>query len=258
MEIVLIVVSLSSLAIATGMSVVAWRLVREGRLRSAARVEALETLAFAAPAAAPARTSPAVRFSALERDEAGAPEVAWDQPSFDSEAMFGATAEPAPPRRRWLAFAAVAGMMALGAGTVYALHPSIGDAATTVAVTPAPALTPVAHPLELTSLQHSTDEPGYFIVTGLVHNPGSAAPLRGVIAVVYLFDAQGQYLANARVPVDLASLDPGVDARFTLRLAVSGLVARYRVGFRMPDGSVVPHVDRRGDEPKNDGEKVGS
>ncbi|MFI5178097.1 MAG: FxLYD domain-containing protein [Vicinamibacterales bacterium] len=242
MEMLLITVSLASLAIATGMSVVAWRLVREGRLRSAARVEALETLAFATPAPAPAPV----------------PDDRWDTPAGDGEPMFGGAAEPAPPGRRWLALAAVAGMMALGAGTVYALRPSVADASPhALGATPAPVAAPGARPLELTSLEHSTDEPGYFTVTGLVHNPASASSLRGVVAVVYLFDAQGQYLANARVPVDLASLDPGVESRFSVRIAIQGVVARYRVGFRMPDGTVVPHVDRRAAQPKNEGQ-VGS
>jgi hypothetical protein len=238
MEMLLIGVSLVSLAIATGMSVVAWRLVREGRLRSAARVEALETLAFAAEP--------------------------WEGPALENDAMFGAAAEHAAPSRRWLALAAVAGMMALGAGTVYALRPSAAESGTSALVATSPAVTPLARPLELTSLQHSTDEPGYFTVTGLVHNPASAQSLRGVVAVVYLFDAQGRYIANARGPVDLAALDPGVEATFTVRIPVTGVVARYRVGFRMADGSVVPHVDRRAeptaDSPgrqKTEGDRVG-
>jgi len=265
MDMLLIVVSLVSLAIATGMSVIAWRLAREGRLRSAARVEALETLAFAEPPAAPRPAPVQPRFSALDDDRAPvAHDDGWDAPQPGSEAMFVATAGRAAPPRRWLALAAVAGMMALGAGTVYALRPSSGGSTTGSANAPAPVVAASTHPLELTSLQYSTEEPGYFTVSGLVHNPASAHSLHGIVAVVYLFDAQGQYLANARVPLDLAALDPGVDSPFTLRVAVSGAVARYRVGFRLPDGSVVPHVDRRAEpgaetpqRPKTESERVG-
>ena len=46
MEWMLIGVSVVSLVIATAMSVVAWKLARDGRQRSAARVEALEEFAF--------------------------------------------------------------------------------------------------------------------------------------------------------------------------------------------------------------------
>ena len=34
---------------------------------------------------------------------------------------------------------------------------------------------------------------------------------------------------------------------FVIAVPVSGTVARYRVGFRAADGSVIAHVDRRAD-----------
>ena len=271
MELMLIVVSLVSLAIATAMSVVAWKLARDNRQRSAARVEALEELALgplgddagglvpalaAGPSAAPARpvlTMPrpavpvAARFSALDDADSPAAEVPSWEASFDSEAdALFAPKEHGAPRGRWLALAGVAAMMALGAGSVYALHTpgafliSGGSASAIERQVPI-----VNRPLELLSLRYSTDEPGFFVVSGLVRNPIGAQSLRGVLAVVYLFDAQGQYVGNGRIALDAPTLDPGIDSTFMVRVPVTGAVSRYRVGFRLADGVVVAHIDKR-------------
>lgn len=55
MEVLLIVVTLISLALAVTMSLVAWRLIREDRNRKAARIDALEAMAFEARPSAVAR-----------------------------------------------------------------------------------------------------------------------------------------------------------------------------------------------------------
>lgn len=273
MELMLIVVSLASLAIATAMSVVAWKLARDGRQRSAARVEALEELAFAdlgdeagglvpalasGPSAALARpvlTMPkapapvAARFGALDdgdREAANAP--SWDAPAAhndETDAIFVSNDQHAP-RGRWVALVGVAAMMALGAGTVYALH-TPGAFSLSGINTPSTDRPIINRPLELMSLRYSTDEPGFFTVSGLVHNPVGAQSLRAVVAVVYLFDEQGQYAGNGRITLDAATLDPGIDSTFMLRVKVTGPVSRYRVGFRFPDGAVVAHIDKRPD-----------
>src|SRR6516165_5924947 len=126
MEMMLIVVSLVSLAIATAMSVVAWKLVRDNRQRSDARVDALETLAFGdesaglvpalatgpiAEPARPKRVATAARFSAIEEPEATPPTEAILEPRLE----LGTTT------RRWYALVGAATLMAIGAATVYAL-----------------------------------------------------------------------------------------------------------------------------------------
>lgn len=73
MDLVLVIVTAVSLALALAMSVVAWTLIRNERQRAAARVEALEALAFAGgpqPAAArvPDTVAPAVPVAALSDD----------------------------------------------------------------------------------------------------------------------------------------------------------------------------------------------
>jgi len=276
MELMLIVVSLVSLAIATAMSVVAWKLARDNRQRSAARVEALEELALggglgdqtvaltpavaAGPAVAAVRpvlampkppVPVAARFTSL--DDRDAPEIpAWDtstEPESDASDILFTSKERGAPRGRWLALVGMAGMMALGAGTVYALHtPGAFSFSSFSDLTGAPtdrAL--INRPLELTSLRYSTDETGFFTVSGLVHNPLGAQSLRGVVAVVYLFDDQGQYVGNGRIALDAPTLDPGIDSTFMVRVPVTAAVSRYRVGFRLADGAVVAHIDKRPD-----------
>lgn len=267
MEMMLIVVSLVSLVIATAMSVVAWKLVRDNRQRSDARVEALETLAFgdesaglvpalatgpisepvrpirvvAAPTVAspPAGPAPApvprvaARFSALDEPDSAPPAEMLLEPRLE----LGTTT------RRWYALVGAATLMAIGAATVYAL--SIPGILSRNEDTRQSTL--ATRPLELTSLRYSTDEPGYFTVSGIVHNPIGAPQLRGVVAVVYLFDADGQYVGNGKIALDVTTLDPGLESLFMIRVPTHGAVARYRVGFRFPDGSVVSHVDKRTD-----------
>jgi hypothetical protein len=50
------------------------------------------------------------------------------------------------------------------------------------------------------------------------------------------------------VGVDFTQLAPGDESPFVIRVDAPTNVARYRVSFRT-DAGVVPHVDRRGQEP---------
>jgi len=273
MEWMLIGVSVVSLVIATAMSVVAWKLARDSRQRSAARVEALEELAFGdfgeeagglvpalasgppAPPSRPVLTMPkppapvSARFTTLDAGERDAPAApSWDAPAAhddEADALFASRDQHAP-RGRWLALVGVAAMMALGAGTVYALHTPGAFSLSGISM-PSTDRPIINRPLELMSLRYSTDEPGFFTVSGLVHNPLGAPSLRGVSAVVYLFDEQGQYAGNGRIALDVSTLDPDIDSTFMLRVKITGPVSRYRVGFRFPDGAVVAHIDKRPD-----------
>ncbi len=266
MEMVLLVVSLVSLALATAMSVLAWKLTRDSRLRSAARVEALESLAFGddgdlVPAlATPAPIATAAPARAFRAGRAAAPPTSArrDDPAdylrrlpfedrrpaeAQAEAyagdLFDDAEEHRAPSHRWAAVAAVVAIVAAGAGTFFLVNTPIGLFHAAASVAP--------RPLELVSLRYAGDEPGYFTVSGLVQNPIGGPQLRGVVAVVYLFDAQGQYVGNGRVALDVATLDPGLESSFILRMPVTAAVSRYRVGFRFPDGTVVAHVDKRVD-----------
>ena len=167
-----------------------------------------------------------------------------------TSAMF----ESDPPRQmsmgRWLALAAAGLVILIGAGTVYALNSgtwlssftSGGDRDEVSAANG-------RQPLELLSLRHGTDESGAFVVTGLVQNPIEGASLRDVVATVYSVRSTGPLLRERPRAAGRR------DARRRRRVAVrrqdpdAAAVSRYRVGFRLDDGGVVAHVDRRGQTP---------
>jgi hypothetical protein len=299
MESLLLIVTVVSLALGAAMSIVAWRLLRDNRDRSAARVEALQVLARvtdtdSAPAdSTPASTSTLAPALAPPMRAEEPPQPSWDvalhptearraarelaalasfatespapavriaaqapvrrdmirhiEPTHDliaSSAIFTSDAAPATGRRT-LALAVAGLVMVLGAGAVYAartwdLFGAIANAAA------APRET---QPLELLSLRHATDEAGSFTVTGLVQNPHTGRQLRGVVAVIYVFDQQGRFLASGRAALEVTSFQPGDESPFIVKVPAAGGVTRYRVGFRLDDGGVVAHVDRRGQLP---------
>ena len=102
-------------------------------------------------------------------------------------------------------------------------------------------------PLELLSLQYARDEGAQrLVISGLVQNPRSGAPLSRVVAIVFLFGPDGTFLTSSRAPLDFTTLAAGVESPFVVSVPVTGQVARYRVGFRTEDGRVIAHVDKRG------------
>jgi hypothetical protein len=284
MESLLVVISLVALVLAFAMSVVAFRLLRHGRLREAARIEALDAppgagddTGFARepaddPAPVPARDHLGLASPLLSQDEAA--DDPWDpaihasdpgepptsrhdrlRPAFDAPAAadisFGATVVRQPPSRRWRAFAVIAAVIFLGVASAFALRSAepIVRFVDNV-LQPRPDVAGAA-PLELLSLRHSTGADGSFTVTGLVQNPASGISLDHIEAVVYLFDDQGQYFASGRAELELPAIRPGDESPFIVSVPDASGVSRYRVGFRLDGGGVVGHVDRRGQLPHN-------
>jgi hypothetical protein len=259
METLLMIVTVIALALAIGMSVLAWRLLREHRLRADARTEMLQELA--------AHDAGDGRFAELEADTAEPwdlslerdepPVIAAAKPPRHpraavpvSDAMFAATVPnaPRPASRRWLAFA-VAGIAI--AAVVAALYTSsrpsfAAESAISQWMPELHASTP--RPLELLSLRHAS-EAGTFVVTGLVQNPPGGSAVRKAIAVVYLFDGDGNYFAAGKGSLDFDVLGPGDESPFVVRVPTGTRVSRYRVGFRSEEGGVIAHVDRRGQSP---------
>lgn len=280
MDLVLIVVTVGALALAAGLSIVGWKLLQQDRAELDARVESLRTLA-AAPESGPGvadvfdELMPAPVAAAVPAATAAMPmsvlsslsltmSAATAEPAVDWDTRLGATfqdadddresdlhldapvfgAAPASSSsgsgRRGLIVAAVAVVMVATAGTAYAVYRP-------ATATSPRSLVPVnAVPLELLSLAETTDADGAFVVTGLIGNPSSARPAEHVVAVVYLFDRDGHYFATGRAAIDLGSLAPGNQSPFVVKVPHGAGTARYRVGFREPDGSVVAHVDKRG------------
>jgi hypothetical protein len=278
---ILIVVTALALAIAAGMAVVVVTMLRHERARSDARIEALGALAAAEPTVtAPLRAS--THFSPEQvaqwrdgvrpsQESSSSLEPAYPAPRIVAEpiairettastidevddfdirpsvagvtGLFAEPERPSPWVNRLVAigcFGAI--VVAIGIGlTTFGSKTAPGSETATV---PTAAKGPVA-PLELLSLRH-TQQPDRIVITGLVQNPRTAAPLAHVAATVFVFAADGAFLSSNQAPLDFTTLTPGGESQFVVSVPVSGQVSRYRVGFRTEDGQVLPHVDKRG------------
>jgi hypothetical protein len=281
MDIVLLGITLVSLVVALVMSAAAWRVSRDERARSAARVAALSAAASgqeqaewtsvkpiapevvtdrvavselrpAAPwttsrvstFATPGRVQTSGRAAARETELVMHPVFAEESVSSPvlAEGFLGSGSTSGHnDRQRGLAVAAVllfAVVVSAGAWTMYGRQ-SVASSAT-VAVAD-------GSPLELVSLRHERRGPR-LAVTGLVRNPGAGGIVERLAAVVFLFDRDGAFISSARAPVDFLRLVPGDETPFVIDVEAPLTVARYRVSFRN-DSGVVPHVDRRAQEP---------
>ena len=223
MDVVLLTLTTLSLAAAGGFGALSWRVGREERERSRARIAALATAMDPASPGAPAgqdRISP--KASAGPRVAVGS--------VFDrgDEGLRG----------RPMIKVAVGGVMAI-ALVVGAIIGARSAAA------PAPRVAGNA-PLELVSMRHQR-QGTTLTVSGLVRNPAAGAAVNGVTAVVFAFDRTGGFVASGRAPLDFSMLAPGEESPFVVAVPNVPDVARYRVSFRTGRG-VVRHVDRRSDQ----------
>jgi hypothetical protein len=297
MDLLLLGVTAASLTLALGMTLVAWKLRRDARRRSDARVAVLESLAFSepedngefesgtmrtevpvipvpsvpeAPQPVPIPAADRLTHAPLAQPARDANRPVWDgalgarlgrsitaidvEPEAPADDRMFVPAVPTSSSgpRRVLVLAAVVVVMIGGVSAAYVLRGdlSIPSFATTTLGGPQAQARQDVAPLELLSLRHTVGAPGQFTVTGLVQNPQQGRHVSGLVVVVYLFDAQGRYLASGKTPLEYAALRPGDEAPFVVTVPASGDdVSRYRVGFRLEDGAVVAHVDRRGQPP---------
>jgi hypothetical protein len=232
-----LIVTLVSLAVAIVMSLVAWRLVRDERERSAARIEALAH-DIESEADGAADEAPVLRV-ASRPPAAGT--AAGGVEAVPAAALFEVPEATASPPA-WQRLGTVVAIGALLVGGVIGVAVLLADRPGAQAQGQAGA--PAAAPLELLSLRHAQQD-GTFTVTGLVRNPARGAPAERITAVVFLFDAQGGFLASGRAPLDFTRLAPGEESPFVVAIPAPAGVARYRVSFRRDEGGVVSHIDRR-------------
>ncbi len=198
MDWVLFALTVVSLAAAATFAAVTWRLLREDRRRSRARVAALSDM--------------------LDEPAAAVPVAA----------MF--TTEPGQSLRgRPLIKAAVVGVMAVLV-VVYAAMSGNHER-------PAAAAAAQNAPLELMSMRHARDGAS-LTVTGLVRNPAAGIEARRVTAVVFVFDRAGGFVTSGRAPLDFVVLEPGGESPFVVTIPNATDVARYRVSFRTETGVV--------------------
>jgi hypothetical protein len=258
MDTILMVVTALSLATATIMTVVVITLLRQERARAEARVRVLSAMS-AEPVSSRREASPlSIRRSAGPM--LAQPPRAERIPLADFDlrpadhAVVGVSQlfEQAESRSPWGRRAALAGALA-------AIVLVIGFAATSAsrsravvtqeASAPESSVPPLgsapgAVPLELLSLHH-VQEAERLVITGVVQNPRTGAPLSRIAATAFLFGPDGTFLTRGRAPLDFTTLTPGVESPFVVTVPVTGTVARYRIGFRTGDGRVIAHIDRR-------------
>jgi hypothetical protein len=223
MDIVLVSIAGLSLFIAIAMGAILFSVLREDRRRSDARVTAL--------AAASAKFDLPLAVSE------GEPALEPNPAVVRSGELFAVEPASSPWASRVGVAAAVAVVIAVAG---YVLLP-----ARTVAPAAAATVAPQA-PLELLTLTH-TQQPSGLTISGTVYNPRGGAAVSQVFAAAILFGPNGDFLTSARAPLDFTTIDPGQESAFVVSVPVSSTVARYRVGFRTADGSVIAHVDRRAD-----------
>lgn len=245
-----------SLVVALVMSVTVWRLVREEKQRSAARIAALS---WAASDDQPVMMNlPIVEDKPIVQAPWKPAPYLEPTPAV-AEAPFRVTPDPKPDarvshasgflgaapqegdsgtRQRTLALAAVVFFVCLAGGTAWVM--SAPEGTSPVAVGP-------NSPLELVSLNHSRQNEK-LSVAGLVRNPASGKPVERLSAVVFLFDRTGTFVTSSKAHVDFLRLGAGDESPFVVSIDAPATVSRYRVSFRTDEG-VVPHIDRRGESP---------
>ena len=249
MDTTLVTVTLLSMAMAASLSVIVWRMLRDERRRSEARVMALTAMASrpssAAPNVAPRPTRAEPRAPALD--------LVMRETAAPVTAMFVEPDATSPWGHR---FAVMGGLGLVGASVIlFALiandrdlvnrAPAAGSAAATAQPVASPATTAG---LERMSLRDGR-QPGSLTITGLVHNPRGGATLSRVTVTAYAFDDKGAFLASGRALIDVTTLAPGDESPFVVSVPVTETVARYRIGFRGEDGRVIAHVDKRQQAP---------
>src|SRR5213076_979993 len=183
MHVTLILVTLLSLALAAVMTVLAWRLAREERRRSDARVAALA--AEIHPPLPLQQPAPVVTGSDLFTTPA-------DRTASSSRAAAA-----------FVGVAAVAIVAAFVWSGASHLSDASGAGRTAAAASPRPAETPAAAvPLELTALTHERDA-DRLTVRGIVRNPSTGPAVRAITAGVFLFDRDGGFVTSGRTAIDM-------------------------------------------------------
>ena len=246
MDTTLVGVTLLSMMMAASLSVIVWRMLRDERQRSEARVIALSRMAGAQRPTVPAHT-PAHRDAAVKDERATPVELPLHAaPVVTSTNLFTEPVQESPWAHR---VAVMAGLALVVASVIlFALTATDRKAAARGVQQPAASAAAPAGVggagLELLSLR-DTRQADALTITGLVHNPRGGAALTKVTVTAYAFDDKGSFLASGRALIDVTTLAPGDESPFVVSVPVTDTVARYRIGFRDEAGRVIAHVDKR-------------
>ena len=232
MDIALVSVTAISLTMAFVMGIVAWRVIREERRRSDARVAALiaelertrgttgdEPSRLRSPA--PARLDP----------PPVAPPPGGAGPS--GVPLGGVPNSSTSGWRRPLLAAVAAGFVVLAVVTI-AMRP--GGAAPPVGIEQ-------TTPVELLSLAHAR-QGEYLAISGAVRNPADGVDSGRLSVMATVFDEAGTQIGTGQTPLPVRALAPGTETPFTISMPDGDRINRYRISFAQ-DQTRVPHIDRR-------------
>jgi hypothetical protein len=249
MDTTLVGVTLLSMAMAASLSVVVWRMLRDERQRSDARVIALSRMAGAHQKSTDARV-----LQAFPRDTRGGAQrdLSQELPLHDDAPVVMASDLFTAPKHEspWGHRVAVMSGLGLVVASVILFALTAADRKAPARSAQAPAAQGAAPAaaatggLELLSLRDSRQAES-LTITGLVHNPRDGVALTRVTVTAYTFDDKGSFLASGRALIDVTALAPGDESPFVVSVPVSDAVARYRIGFRDEAGRVIAHVDKR-------------
>ena len=222
MQFALGTVTLLALLMTIAMGVVTWRLVREERRRSAARLAAL----------------------AAELKARGIEPRPADPHDTEPTPPAGLFEHPLDSTRGWmrrLTGVGVAGALLAVLVSVAVLAVSGGGAGRDAGDDGPRENERV--PVELLTLAHERQD-GMLAIWGTVRNPeeGLDEPQLSVLAMA--FDDDGAMVASGRTQLEAKMLPAGAESSFSISLPAEQ-ASRYRISF-LDDETTVPHLDRRG------------
>ena len=234
MDIALVSVTAISLSMAFAMGIVAWRVIREERRRSDARVAALiaelvRTRSTNADLPPPRALD--TRFGSYVSDN----DTARQDPPPVTEPrapLLGAVTGSSGWGRPFLT-AVAAGLVVLAVVTI-AMEPT-GDAL--------PVMSEQSTPVELLSLAHAR-QGEYLAISGTVRNPADGMEHGRLSVMATVFDEDGTQIGTGQTPLPVRALAPGTQTPFTISMPDADRINRYRISFAQ-DQTRVPHIDRR-------------
>jgi hypothetical protein len=255
MDTTLVTVTLLSMGMAAALSVIVWRMLRDERQRSEARVVRLAAASGQHASRGPLQP-PAGKSSGSSDDRgrhggraAASDLVLREDPMVPTANLFTEPKQSSPWGGRFAVMAGLALVLASGVLLTLTVNDRTGAQARPAAANAAAGASPGANAastigLELLSLRDSR-QTASLTITGLVQNPRGGAPLSRVTVTAYAFDDKGSFLASGRALIDVTTLAPGDESPFVVTVPVTDTVARYRIGFRGEDGRVIAHIDKR-------------
>jgi hypothetical protein len=216
--ILLFTITLLSIALAGVASVFAWRLARDERRRSEARVQAL-----------------AAEIRETTGDEKPAPVVV--------NGLFTAEMR-AEPSTSFRALSIGAVVVSATLATVLTLGSGDHSAARSAAASEAPGFAETVS-LELMSLEHEV-ESGGLVIRGTVIERSGGPSNPPLTATIFALNRDGVVVGSGLAPLENAAMSTsgGVESSFVVRITGVGEIQRYRVSFRSGDRTI-SHVDRR-------------